>query len=153
MAVISEGTLTTAPLYKGLAADVKPVAPAGSRFIETDTGSEYLYSGTAWYKDRHKGVPLICDTYSFVKLAADGQVKAGAGNLHTLTFTCNDAAPTAGSIIVYDSLSETGTEIYNETFTTTPFRGYSVILDVAFATGLYVGFTTTGDVNVTVSYR
>jgi len=91
--------------------------------------------------------------FNYSKLAADGQVKAGGGVLHSLTFSCNDAAPTAGSIIVYDSLTETGTEIYNETFTTTPFRGYTVVLDVAFKTGLYVGFTTTADVNVTVSYR
>lgn len=91
--------------------------------------------------------------FSGTKLAADGQVKGAAGFLHTLTFSCNDAAPTAGSIIVYDSLTETGTELYNETFTTTPFRGYSVLLDVAFATGLYVGFTTTNDVNVTISFR
>lgn len=91
--------------------------------------------------------------YEYTKLAADGQVKAGVGVLHSLTFTCNDAAPTAGSIIVYDSLTETGTEIYNETFTTTPFRGYTVLLDVAFKTGMYVGFTTTADVNVTVAYK
>jgi hypothetical protein len=85
--------------------------------------------------------------------AADTQVKAGAGFIHTVTFSCDDAAPTAGSIIIYDSLTETGTEIYNETFTTTPFRGYSVTLDVEVSTGIYVGFTTTADVNVVVSYR
>ena len=96
---------------------------------------------------------MFNETYDYIKLAADGQVKAGVGKLHTLTFSCNDAAPTAGSIVVYDSLTETGTEIFNETFTTTPFRAYSVVLDVAFKTGLYVGFTTTADVNVTVSYR
>ena len=93
------------------------------------------------------------EAYQYTKLAADGLVKTGTGVLHTLTFTCDDAAPTAGSIIVYDSTTETGTQIYDETFTTTPFRGYSVVLDVAFSTGLYVGFTTTTDVNVTVSYR
>jgi hypothetical protein len=86
-------------------------------------------------------------------VAADTQIKAGGGVLHSLTFSQDDAAPTAGSIVVYDSLTETGTEIYNETFTTTPFRGYTVVLDVAFTTGLYVGFTTTADVNCTVSYR
>lgn len=91
--------------------------------------------------------------FSFTRLAADGQVKAGAGFLHALTFACADAAPTAGSIIVYDSLSETGTIIYSETFDTTVFRGYSVILDVSFTTGLYVGFTTTADVGCTISYR
>ena len=86
-------------------------------------------------------------------VTADTQVKAGAGFLHTITFTCIDAAPTAGTIIVYDSLTETGTILYSETFTTTPFRGYTVTIDGNFATGLYVGFTTTADVGVTVSYR
>ena len=90
---------------------------------------------------------------SFSLLAADGQVKGAAGFLHTLTFSCNDAAPTAGSIIVFDSLTETGTQIFNHTFTTTPFVPFSVTIDASFSTGLYVGFTTTADVNVTVSYR
>lgn len=86
-------------------------------------------------------------------VTADAQIKAGAGFLHSLTFAPTDAAPTAGTIIVYDSLTETGTVLYSETFTTTPFRGYTVTLDVAFGTGLYVGFTTTTDVGVTVSYE
>jgi len=88
--------------------------------------------------------------YSLV--TADAQVKGSAGFLHTLTFSCNDAAPTAGSIIVYDSLTETGTQIFNHTFTTTPFAPFSVTIDASFSTGLYVGFTTTADVNLTVSY-
>lgn len=92
-------------------------------------------------------------SYQPLLVTADTLVKTGVGVLHTLTFTCNDAVPTAGSIIVYNSLTETGTQIYNETFTTTPFRGYSVVLDVAFDTGLYVGFTTTADVNCTVGYK
>lgn len=95
----------------------------------------------------------VTQRFSSTKLAADGQVKAGAGVLHSLTFTCDDAAPTAGSVVVYDSLTETGTQIYEETFTTTPFRGYTVILDSNFSTGLFVGFTTTADVNCTVTYR
>lgn len=87
------------------------------------------------------------------RLVADGQVKAGAGFLHTLTFACADAAPTAGSIIVYDSLTETGTVIYSETFDTTAFRGYSVLIDGNFSTGLYIGFTTTADIGCTASWR
>jgi len=96
---------------------------------------------------------MFNETFQVLKVTEDTLVKTGTGKLHSLTFTCNDAAPTAGSIVVYNSLTETGTELYNETFTTTPFRGYTVVLDAAFATGLYVGFTTTADVNVFVSYR
>lgn len=91
--------------------------------------------------------------YAYSRAQADVQVKGSAGFLHSLTFSCADAAPTAGSIIVYDSLTEAGAIIYTETFDTTAFRGYTVTLDVAFATGCYIGFTTTADVSVTASYR
>lgn len=86
-------------------------------------------------------------------LTADTAVKSGAGFVHTVTFSCNDAAPTAGTIIIYDNTAESGTQVFNHTFTTTPFVPFTVFLDHTFATGLYVGFTTTADVNVTVSYR
>lgn len=86
-------------------------------------------------------------------LAADGLVKTGAGVLHTVTFLCNDAAPTAGSIIGYNNTAESGTQLFNHTFTTTPFVPFSLLLDVDFSTGLYIGFTTTADVNVLASYR
>lgn len=88
-----------------------------------------------------------------ILLTGDALVKTGHGVLHTITFSCNDAAPTAGSVIVYDNTAESGTQIFNHTFTTTPFAPCSVTLDAAFVTGLYVGFTTTADVNVTVTYR
>lgn len=88
-----------------------------------------------------------------ILVAADTLVKTGAGVVHSLTFSCNDAAPTAGSIIVFDSVTEANTQIFNHTFTTTPFAPFSVILDAAFINGLYIGFTTTADVNCTVTYR
>lgn len=84
---------------------------------------------------------------------SDALVKSGAGFLHTITFSCNDAAPTAGSVIVYDNTAESGTQLFNHTFTTTPFAPCTVTLDVEFSTGLYIGFTTTADVNVVASYR
>lgn len=96
-------------------------------------------------------------TYTQKLVQADALVKTGGGKLHTLTFSCNDAAPTAGSISVYDSITEAGTAalstlIFSETFTTTPFRAYTVVLDCEFKNGLYIGFTTTADVNCTVTY-
>jgi hypothetical protein len=93
------------------------------------------------------------EAYNYTVKAADALIKTGAGKVHTLTFSCNDAAPTAGSVILSDAVSETGTQIFNHTFTTTPFAPCSVTLDAAFSTGLYIGFTTTADVNVTVTYR
>jgi hypothetical protein len=91
--------------------------------------------------------------YSVQKVSADTLIKTGAGKLHTLTFSCDDAAPTAGSVIVYDNTAESGTQIYDETFTTTAFRGFTVTLDCAITNGIYIGFTTTADVNCTVTYR
>lgn len=36
--------------YVGVAGDTKPTTgvPAGSRFIERDTGHEFIYDGSAW---------------------------------------------------------------------------------------------------------
>lgn len=37
--------------YLGVAADVKPSgAPAGSTFVETDTGARFVYDGSAWVR-------------------------------------------------------------------------------------------------------
>lgn len=91
--------------------------------------------------------------HSVNTVAADALIKTGAGVVHTVTFTCNDAAPTAGSFILYDNTAESGTVLLNHTFTTTPFAPTTVTLNAAFATGLYAGFTTTADVNVTITWR
>jgi hypothetical protein len=86
------------------------------------------------------------------RMVADKLVKSGAGMLHTITFSQADAAPTAGTITVYDSLTETGTVLFIHTQTTAVFMPVSVTLDVPYSIGLYVGFATTADVSVTVSY-
>jgi hypothetical protein len=94
------------------------------------------------------------NSYEYRLCTADTLVKTGAGKVHTVTFTCNDAAPTAGSVIIYDSLTEEGTQILNHTFTATPATAFmNIVLDARFKNGLYVGFTTTADVNVTVTYE
>jgi hypothetical protein len=105
------------------------------------------------YEDNYAGVAKVESRYNYTRLVADYSVKAGTGLLHSLTFACADSTPTAGSIVVYDSLTEAGDIIYSETFDTTPFRGFSVILDVVFTNGLYIGFTTTADIGVTASWR
>lgn len=91
-------------------------------------------------------------TFTNARCLADTLVKTGGGKLHTLSFSCNDAAPTAGTIDVYDNTSATGTKLYSETFTTTVFRGFTILLDCKFDNGLYVDFTTTADVNCIVTY-
>ena len=96
---------------------------------------------------------IVVSGYSYSAVqAADGAVKASPGLLHSVTFSCNDAAPTAGSIIIFDSLSESGTQVFNHTFTTTPFLPFTVVLDYVMTIGIYIGFTTTADVNVSCAY-
>lgn len=97
---------------------------------------------------------VVEHNYSYLApVTADTQVKASAGFIHTVTISQNDAAPTAGSIIIYDNTAESGTQVFNWTLTTAVFNPVTIILDVACATGIYVGFTTTADVNVQMSYR
>jgi hypothetical protein len=78
---------------------------------------------------------------------------SGAAFLHCILISQNDAAPTAGSIIVYDNTAESGTQLFNWTLTTSVFVPFQVCLDRYVTTGIYIGFTTTNDVNVSVSYR
>jgi hypothetical protein len=106
------------------------------------------------YEDNTNNKAVVEHRYTpSYKLTADTLVKTGAGLLHAVTFTCNDAAPTAGSIIIYDNTAESGSELFNHTFTTTPFVPFTVVFNTSVANGIYVGFTTTADVNVFVSYR
>lgn len=84
---------------------------------------------------------------------ADTLVKTGVGILGSLAFTCNDAAPTAGNLDVYDGTTSGGTKIFSTAFTTTPFNPVVLNLDYSFSVGLFLDFTTTADVNVTVGYQ
>ena len=104
-------------------------------------------------EDVTNDVTKVEQRFAYSLVTSDTAVKSAPGFLHTLTFSCNDAAPTAGTIDVYDNTAASGTKIFSWTLTTTPFTPCSVVIDTNFATGLYVAFTTTADVNVTVSYR
>jgi hypothetical protein len=85
---------------------------------------------------------------------ADFQVKAGAGFVHNLVCSGTDATATAGSIILYDSLTEANTVIFSWAVLAIAYgTPITIPLDVVFLTGLYLGFTTTADVSCTVSYH
>lgn len=91
--------------------------------------------------------------YQYSRATADKQIKAGSGFVHSITIAGLTATPTAGLMTVYDSLSETGTVIYAEWVFATVV-GHTVVLDVPFTTGLYVGFDATlANAQATVSYR
>lgn len=124
------------------------------RHDETDQyGNKKVTQGTALPgSDYENDVTKVQQVYNVVMLTADNLVNTGVTRLHTATFSCNDAAPTAGSIIFYNNTAESGTQIFNHTFTTTPFAPFTVTFDCELATGLYVGFTTTADVNVTITF-
>lgn len=96
---------------------------------------------------------MVMPRYTYSAVAtADVQIKASPGILHSVTFSPNDAVPTAGSIIIYDSLTEANTQVFNWNIAATAFLPFTVILDYNMLTGIYIGFTTTADVNVSCAY-
>ena len=108
-----------------------------------------LISGENQTKNRMMVMPAYISSGT---IAADTAVVTGSGYLHTITFSQNDAAPTAGSIIIYDNTAESGTVLFSSTWTTAVFSPVTVTLDIPYATGIYAGFTTTADINVVISY-
>jgi len=87
-----------------------------------------------------------------INVSADTLVKSGPGQLHLMTCS-SDATATAGSIILYDNTAESGTVLHTFTVAAAYYQPFTIWFDVSFSVGLYVGYTTTADVNCTVSYR
>lgn len=96
---------------------------------------------------QYAGLPM--KTYQAV---VGGLVKTGTGFLHTVTLSQSDAAPTAGNITIYDSLTPSGKVLFTHTQTTAVFMPVSVTLDVPFDLGMYMAFVP-ADVSVTLSYK
>lgn len=99
---------------------------------------------------------LATETPSFTTSAivtGDTLVVSGAAFLQCIFITTNDAAPTAGTIIVYDNTAESGTQVLNWTLTIAVFNPIQICPQRQMNNGIYIGFTTTADVNVSVSYR
>jgi len=111
------------------------------------TGQEYYRPDTADYARWRGYMPFLSSTKT-----ADGQVKATAGFLHTVTVTATSATPVAGLLTIYDNTAESGTVLHSE-WLTTSITPHTVTLDTVAGTGIYVGFdaTLTG-VRVTCSY-
>lgn len=106
---------------------------------------------------QYKDLPMLKKRYtSNPTTGINNQVKTGTGFLHSVTFSQEDAAPTAGTICIYDDTAAYGTagkEILRHTQTTAVFMPVTVILDVAFDLGLQIGFTTTADVGVILGFK
>lgn len=90
--------------------------------------------------------------YAVRVVTSDSLIMTGAGVLNTISLSQTDAAPTAGSIDVYDGIDTTGKKILSITLTTATFTPRSFDLKCQINTGIYVDFTTIADVNVTVTY-
>ena len=121
--------------------------------LDVNGNTKQTLATTLAGEDLTNDVLKVEQRFSYTNISADTAVKSGAGFLHTVTFAQIDAAPTAGTIIIYDNTAESGTIIFSSTWTTAVFMPVTVTIDASFSTGLYVGFTTTADIGVTVSYR
>lgn len=146
--------LNTVPVLQYLTAPGTRTNGQFGTFLSTALGYLLVSSGDARAgEDLANDVMRVEGQFNATLCTADTQVKAAAGFLHTVVISCNDAAPTAGSVIIYNNTAESGTQVFNHTFTTTPFAPICLTFDCVMSTGIYVGFTTTNDVNVTVTWR
>ena len=83
-------------------------------------------------------------------------VSATPGYLHSITLSQIDAAPTAGLIGIYDSVTSYGTAastLFTHGQTTAVFLPVTVDIGIPFSTGLTLGITGMGDVNVIVKFK
>jgi hypothetical protein len=95
----------------------------------------------------------MTETFRHSRVLSDTLIVRGSGMVHSIVFSQDDAAPTAGSVVLYDNFTNSGTVLFKHTFTTAAFMPTSIILDVAFANGLYADFTTTADVAMDVQFE
>lgn len=121
--------------------------------LDINANTKTTLATTIAGEDLTNDVQKVEQRFSFSNVTADTAVKSGAGFLHTVTIMPTDAAATAGTIVLYDNTAESGTIIGTITVTAAWVAPVTLTFDCSFSTGLYVGFTTTADVNVTVSYR
>jgi len=85
---------------------------------------------------------------------ADAQIKAAPGYVDVINCYGTDAAAVAGTIILYDNTAESGTILWSWTVGALDYHiPFDHQVHAIAATGIYLGYTTTTDVNCTVSYR
>lgn len=124
--------------------------------VQDPSGHEAVSLGTQIAgEDLTNDVMKVEQRYSYANVTADALVKTGAGFLHSVTFsqTAVGTAVTPGNIVLYDNTAESGTIIASFVLPATTQAPVTVVLDVAFSTGLYAGFTTLAGANATISYR
>jgi hypothetical protein len=91
--------------------------------------------------------------YTYGRVTADGQVKATAGFIHSISFAPIGTV-VAGVITICDAATETTPSIFSVALPITTFTPFTVILDCAATVGIYVGYdATVTNVQVTVTYK
>lgn len=95
------------------------------------------------------------DLLSSGKKTADAQIKASAGYAGNMICIGDSSAAAGGTIIVYDSLTETGTALFTLDIVASADYHVPMVLPIytSAATGIYLGYTTVSDVACTVFYR
>lgn len=88
-----------------------------------------------------------------VLVTGDNQVNPGRTYVGSITIQPNTTTPTAGSIAIYDSLTEGGTKKYEFALPNTWFAPFTIIVNSWFDTGVFVGYTTAANVNTTVTIK
>lgn len=94
--------------------------------------------------------PYVTNSFVNIPTATTTAVKASAGVLHAIII---NKAVASGIITIYDSLAASGTKIGTITFPATLLNDapYSLLYDLAFATGLTI--VTSAATDLTVVYR
>ena len=96
------------------------------------------------------------NTYQYAgNITADNAVKNGPAVAHTISCAGTDAAATAGTIVLLDSTAAgTGNSIWTWNVQAVAItQPFTVILDARAMIGIFLDFTTTADVNCTVTFR
>ena len=98
--------------------------------------------------------PVIDFPWSYSHVTADALVKTGPGVLHTIVV---NGLTTAGDATIYNNVAEAGAAIIGvlhlDTATSISVQPITLLYDVAFTTGLYIGFDATLVADLTVSYK
>lgn len=126
--------------------------------LQTDVNGNLLVSSATKIagEDLTNDVLKTEQRYSYYQITADTQIKSGAGFIHALIISASNLSGYSGGIItLYDSLTETGTKIWQGyVASAATYLPVSIIIDASFATGLYVGYGSgVANTSVTISYR
>jgi len=104
------------------------------------------------YEDNALGKAIVEHRYANARVTADGQVKASAGFIHTVTFAATGTV-TAGVVTIYDNTAESGTVLWSG-IVQVGLNPVTITLNISAATGIYVGYDgTIANVATNVSYR